>query len=102
MKIEKIPLADIKLGAKEGAPVTVVLKPGCLSISIKALEFEYLFVKFWGIEHAVNDSFWPGRASIPVFNSPQSRTFNIIRNRGHWISTFLFKRTLYSGAPYRA
>ena len=42
------------------APVIVILKPGCLSISIKALKFEYHFAEFLDIRDVIRDSFGPG------------------------------------------
>jgi dTDP-4-amino-4,6-dideoxygalactose transaminase len=52
MKIEKIPLADIKLGDEETAAVAEVLKSGWLSMGPKTAEFEQRFKEFLGIKHA--------------------------------------------------
>ena len=51
-KVEKIPLADIKLGEEEVAAVAAVLRSGWLSMGPKTGEFEQRFKEFLRIKHA--------------------------------------------------
>jgi len=52
MTVEKIPLADVKLGEEEVAAVTAVLQSGWLSMGPRTQEFERQFASFLGAKHA--------------------------------------------------